>query len=80
MGEAEAAAPLEAEALPLTPPSLSEVPLEIIASVEDALAVELALRTVTKGLAPSGTAPGSVVQAMNKEIMARQVVGKYTSR
>ena len=71
-GEAEVAAPVEVEAL--TPP-LSEVPLAIIWSVEDALAVELALRTVTRGLAPSGTAPGSVVQAMNNEIMARQVVG-----
>lgn len=51
--------------------------------VEDVLlllAVELARRTVTRGLAPSGTAPGSVVHAMNKDTMASKAVGTYTNR
>jgi hypothetical protein len=41
------------------------------------LMVEVLRRTVTRGRAPMGTAPGSVVEAMYSDIMANTELGRY---
>jgi hypothetical protein len=41
---------------------------------------EFALRTVTRGRAPSGTDPGSVVLAMKSDDSARRAEGMYNKK